>query len=309
MTFTRALVLMLLLTGLSISSDVGVAEDAVVLQDAYPGLATNVLQQARLTSLPEGVLLQSGDYEISLKEIQTELEKAPERLRPMLEKSQFFLLENMAGLGILRSLAREDATKNGVDSSDKTDEELIFTYLEKAVPPSEPTEAEIVAFYESYRMYFGDAKVEDVKEMILPTLREEKRRNAINDYIRSIGTRVPILVCAAWVKEQNALMRDNPVDKARAAGMPSVVDFGSVGCIACKQMEPVLDALRKKYENKAQVLFINVNEEPVLSARFGIKGIPTQIFYDRDGRETRRHTGVLSLEEMEAEIKAMVGVQ
>ncbi len=308
MMFTRALVLMLLLTGLLMSSNVGAAADAAVLHEAYPGLATNVLQQARLASLPEGVLLQSGDYEIGLNEIQAELAKAPERLRPMLEKSRFFLLENMAGLGILHSLAREDAAKNGADISGKTDEELIFTFLEKTVPPSEPTEEEIAAFYESYQMYFGDAKVEDVRDMILPTLREEKRRIAINDYVRSIGTRVPILVCADWVKEQNALMRDNPVDKARAAGMPSVVDFGSVGCVACKQMEPVLDALRKKYENKAQVLFVNVNEEPVLSARFSIKGIPTQIFYDRDGKETRRHTGVLSLEEMEAELKAM-GVQ
>jgi len=308
MTFLRAHVPMFLLLGIIMQPNVGATDDAAVLQEAYPGLATNVLQHARLASLPEGVLLQSGDYEIGLIEVQAELAKAPERLRPMLEKSRFFVLENMAGLGILRSLAREDAAENGADISGKTDEELIFSYLEKAVPPSEPTEEEIAAFYESYRMYFGDAKVEDVRDMILPTLREEKRRIAINDYVRSIGTRVPILVSAAWVREQDALMRDNPIDKSREAGMPSVVDFGSIGCVACKQMEPVLDALRKKYENKAQVLFINVNEEPILSARFGIKGIPTQIFFDRDGKETRRHTGVLSLEEMEAELKAL-GVQ
>ncbi len=308
MTFSRILAQMLLSACMAALPDVGVADEGTVLQEAYPGLATNVLQHARTASLPEGLVLKSGDYEIAVNEVRAEVAKAPERLRPMLEKSAFFVLENMAGVGILRSLAREDAAKNGADISGKTDEELIFSYLEKAVPPSEPTEEEIAAFYESYRMYFGDAKVEDVTDIILPTLREEKRRSAINDYVRSIGTRVPILVCAAWVKEQDALMRDNPVDKARAAGIPIIVDFGALGCFACKQMEPVLEALRKKYENKAQVLFINVNEEPILAARYGVTGIPTQIFFDKDGKETRRHTGVLSMQEMEAELKAM-GIQ
>lgn len=305
MTTTRAHVFVSLVMCLLAVPCIGMADEAAVLQDTHPGLATNVLQHARLSALSDGVLLQSGDFEIRLAEVEAETAKAPERMRPMLEKNLFFILENMAGLGILLSAARREAADSGVDISGQKDEEIVQTYLEKKVPPAEPAEEDIAAFYESYRMYFGGSKLEEVKDMILPTLREEQHRAAKNEYVRSIGTRVPILVSAAWAKEQDALVRDNPVDKMRAAGMPSVVDFGSVGCAACKQMEPVLDALRAKYENKAAVLFINVNEEPILTARYGVKGIPTQIFFDKDGKETRRHTGVLSLDEMESEFKAL----
>ena len=48
---------------------------------------------------------------------------------------------------------------------------------------------------------------------------------------------------ASWAREQAVLAKDNPVDKARASGKPSLVDFGAKGCIPCDMLAPILEAL------------------------------------------------------------------
>ena len=81
-------------------------------------------------------------------------------------------------------------------------------------------------------------------------------------------------------------------------GMATMVDLGANECIPCKMMVPVMEKVEKKYKGKAAVFFIDVwkNKEP--AKRFGIRAIPTQIFFDKQGKEVRRHEGFLS----EAEI-------
>jgi thioredoxin 1 len=76
-------------------------------------------------------------------------------------------------------------------------------------------------------------------------------------------------------------------------GMATLLDLGSHKCIPCKMMEPVLKDLRKEYDGRASVIFIDVWEHRDQAQRFGIRAIPTQIFYDRQGREVSRHMGFL----------------
>lgn len=84
-----------------------------------------------------------------------------------------------------------------------------------------------------------------------------------------------------------------PVPEVPAKGMVTVVDLGAKTCIPCKMMVPVLDAMEKQYQGKASVVFIDVRENPAQAPKFGIKTIPTQIFYDKNGKETYRHEGFL----------------
>jgi thioredoxin 1 len=76
-----------------------------------------------------------------------------------------------------------------------------------------------------------------------------------------------------------------------AKGMVTLVDLGAKSCIPCKMMAPILDELEKQYKGKAAVLFIDVSQDYDAAKRFGIRAIPTQIFYDRKGREVSRHEG------------------
>ncbi len=88
-------------------------------------------------------------------------------------------------------------------------------------------------------------------------------------------------------------------------GMVTMVDLGAKKCIPCKMMAPILEKLEKVYAGRAAVVFLDVWEDPKPAQRFGIRGIPTQIFFDKEGREVFRHLGFLSEEEIVRQLKAM----
>ena len=59
-------------------------------------------------------------------------------------------------------------------------------------------------------------------------------------------------------------------------------------------MAPIMEKMEKKYDGKAAIIFIDVWEHREQASRFGIRGIPTQIFFDMDGKEVTRHVGFMS---------------
>jgi thioredoxin 1 len=76
-------------------------------------------------------------------------------------------------------------------------------------------------------------------------------------------------------------------------GMVTMVDLGADKCIPCKMMAPIIEEVRKEYEGKAAIIFIDVWKDPQQAKKYGIRSIPTQIFYDKDGKEYVRHAGFL----------------
>jgi len=82
-----------------------------------------------------------------------------------------------------------------------------------------------------------------------------------------------------------------PIPDVPARDMVTMVDLGAKACIPCKMMMPVMDAVEKEYAGKAAIIFIDVWENPDQSKKYGLKSIPTQIFYDRQGKEVFRHEG------------------
>lgn len=79
-------------------------------------------------------------------------------------------------------------------------------------------------------------------------------------------------------------------------GIPKLVDLGSKTCIPCQQMAPILSELTREYEGVFDVEFIDVGlrENQALAEHYGIRGIPTQIFFDARGNELWRHEGFMS---------------
>jgi thioredoxin 1 len=78
-----------------------------------------------------------------------------------------------------------------------------------------------------------------------------------------------------------------------AKGMVTLVDLGATECIPCKMMAPILRELAREYEGKAAVIFLDVWKNPAPARQTGIRMIPTQIFYDKQGKEAGRHEGFL----------------
>lgn len=79
--------------------------------------------------------------------------------------------------------------------------------------------------------------------------------------------------------------------KANAKKLPRLVELGAAKCIPCKMMAPILEDLRKGYEGRMDVEFIDVWKSPDSGREYGIKIIPTQIFYSTEGKEMFRHEG------------------
>ena len=79
---------------------------------------------------------------------------------------------------------------------------------------------------------------------------------------------------------------------------PALVDVGARKCIPCKMMAPILDELSTEYAGILRVEFIDVQTDRDKAMELGVRGIPTQIFYDSKGKELYRHIGFISKEDI-----------
>ncbi len=72
-----------------------------------------------------------------------------------------------------------------------------------------------------------------------------------------------------------------------------MLDLGANECVPCKMMAPILEELKKEYAGRAEIIFIDVWKDPDQARKYGIRAIPTQIFFNAEGREVHRNTGFM----------------
>ncbi len=75
------------------------------------------------------------------------------------------------------------------------------------------------------------------------------------------------------------------------AARPRLLELGADKCIPCKMMAPILEDLKTTYAGQMQVEFIDVWKTPDAGKPYNIRSIPTQIFFDAQGKELFRHEG------------------
>jgi len=274
------------------------------VEQAYPFLASNILKSAKMLNMEKGLLLKLDEMEIPESHLTEIVGKAEPSIRPELRKNLFFLLEQETVKKILVRAAKH----SGISLQGLNDEQAIHAYLNHLVQGVTVSEMEAKAFYEENKELVGGVSFEQVKEAIQQVLLEQKKARAVDDHIQDLVRRADININEKWVKDQYALAMDNPVDKARISGKPTMAEFGATGCIPCDMMQPILDKLRKNYPDKLNVVFVHVREKPIMGARFGIRSIPVQVFFDRDGKEVFRHVGFFPESKVTKQLKTM-GVQ
>ncbi len=78
------------------------------------------------------------------------------------------------------------------------------------------------------------------------------------------------------------------------------IELGSVRCIPCKKMQPIMEEIKKEYEGQVKVVFYDVwtPEGRPYAYQYRIRLIPTQVFLDKDGNEYFRHIGFFPKEEL-----------
>lgn len=80
------------------------------------------------------------------------------------------------------------------------------------------------------------------------------------------------------------------------------VELGSVNCIPCKAMQPVMRSVEAKYGGQVKVVFYDVwkKEQAHRAQEYKIRLIPTQVFLDRTGKELMRHEGFFPENQIDA---------
>lgn len=85
----------------------------------------------------------------------------------------------------------------------------------------------------------------------------------------------------------------------------TLLEFGSTGCVMCKQMEAELVKVRDNREARVNVVFLHIMDpdNQHLMKHFGISAVPMQVILDREGREIFRHYGVIAADKLLAECR------
>ena len=118
------------------------------------------------------------------------------------------------------------------------------------------------------------------------------RKNILRIFILAV---ILLAAVPVWAAEQEIPAKD----------MVTMVDFGAHTCIPCKMMEPILEKLTRQYTGRAAIVFIDVWQDVGAADQFGISTIPTQVFFDKEGKEVYRHQGFLAEKAIVAKLKEM----
>jgi len=86
---------------------------------------------------------------------------------------------------------------------------------------------------------------------------------------------------------------------------PALVDFWAVWCGPCKMVAPIVEGIAKEFEGKATVAKVDVDTNTEVSASFGIRNIPTLLFF-KDGKVVDKHVGVATQKVLADKLSALV---
>ena len=90
------------------------------------------------------------------------------------------------------------------------------------------------------------------------------------------------------------------------SGKPMVIDFWAPWCGPCRSIAPIIEELAANYEDRAIIGKYNVDEGDELSVEYGIRNIPTLLFFDKEGNMVDKHVGTITNDALTAKIDALL---
>ena len=110
-----------------------------------------------------------------------------------------------------------------------------------------------------------------------------------------------IIICTSCSGQTSTTQGNKPTLGAEKINYKvTFIELGSVRCIPCQQMQPIMKSVKEKFGTQVNVVFHDVWTEAgsPYAKQYGIEAIPTQVFLDKDGKEFFRHVGFFPEEEL-----------
>lgn len=111
-----------------------------------------------------------------------------------------------------------------------------------------------------------------------------------------------IILAVSCSKKNDA--EQNEKQKSNSAAIVKFIEVGSDKCVPCKQMKEVTANITAKYKEQLDFEMIDINKEKDAASKYGVQLIPTQIFYNKDGKEFFRHVGYFPEEKIDSLLQA-----
>ncbi len=91
------------------------------------------------------------------------------------------------------------------------------------------------------------------------------------------------------------------------SSQPVLVDFWAEWCGPCKMIAPAIEELAADFDGKAKVVKVNVDEQPRLAQEYGVRSIPTLLFF-RDGKVAEQLVGAAQKEALAEKLNRLIAV-
>ena len=235
---------------------------------------------------------------ISSAYLQNELKKLPDATQKNYENDHPGFLEEL----ITKELLLQEAkalkidtismvkSKIGADKTKRDDIMIEELFKHEVLPHVTVSEDEMKKFYDDNKSQMQGMTYDQMKSQIQSYLTGQRQMEMVDAYIAELQAKAKIKRNDKWLKKEESKFK-NPIDEAFTNKLPIMVDFGAGTCLPCIQMKPIIEELQRELTARANILLIDVNENPVLTRKYKIMLIPTQIFFDAAGAEIYRHTG------------------